>query len=122
MNWLAVAVGGAIGSVLRYMLSLLLNQPNLPYGTWMANGVGSLLIGMFFVWGKQKGIMSPVLYIFLTTGIMGGFTTFSTFSLEVVQFIQSGMWERAFVYSVLSLGVGLVGVFLGIVAGRQFFL
>lgn len=122
MNWLAVAVGGAIGSVLRYMLSLLLNQPNLPYGTWMANGVGSLLIGMFFVWGKQKGIMSPVLYIFLTTGIMGGFTTFSTFSLEVVQFIQSGMWERAFVYSVLSLGVGLVGVFLGIFAGRQFFL
>lgn len=122
MNWLAVAVGGAIGSVFRYGLSLLLNQPNWPYGTWIANGIGSLLIGLFFVWGKQKGIISPVLYVFLATGVMGGFTTFSTFSLEVVQFIQNGMWERAFLYSFLSLAIGLLGVSIGMMVGRQYFL
>lgn len=119
MNWLAVGIGGAIGSMLRYLLSLTLNQNHWPYGTWIANLLGSFLIGFIFVWGREKGILPPVVYTLLVTGMMGGFTTFSSFSLEVVQFIQIGEWERAFVYVLASVVLGLCAVFLGLIVGRQ---
>ncbi len=121
MNLIAVAIGGALGSLFRYLLSLTLNQPNWPYGTWIANVLGSCLIGVFFVWGKEKGLLAPALYLFFVTGMMGGFTTFSTFSLEVIQYLQSGQWERALAYALSSVGVGLAAVYVGILAARQIF-
>ncbi|MGD8191148.1 fluoride efflux transporter CrcB [Brevibacillus ginsengisoli] len=120
MNWLAVAIGGAIGSMLRYLLSLTLNQTSWPYGTWFTNLLGSFLIGFIFVWGREKGLLPPVVYTLLVTGMMGGFTTFSSFSLEVVQYLQTGEWERAFLYVLASVGLGLCAVYLGLVVGRQF--
>jgi CrcB protein len=121
MSWIAVALGGAAGSILRYMLGLAFNQQSWPYGTWLANVLGSFFIGLFFVWGKEKGGLSPELYLLLTTGILGGFTTFSTFSLETVSFFLQGQTVRAIFYTCLSVAVGLLAAYIGIRLGRNLF-
>ncbi|UFJ42257.1 fluoride efflux transporter CrcB [Brevibacillus humidisoli] len=119
MALLAVAVGGAIGSVLRYLIGLWANQPGWPLGTWLANLIGSFLIGLVYVWGKEKGWLSPELYLLLATGVMGGFTTFSTFSLETVSYFLQGMPWRAGLYILTSVGSGLLAVSCGWWLGRQ---
>lgn len=122
MAWLAVAFGGAVGSLLRYAVGLLLNQSGWPFGTWLANVLGSFCIGIFFVWGKEKGGLSPDMYLLLTTGLLGGFTTYSTFSLEVVTFFLQGHVGRAVFYASFSIVLGLIAAFLGISLARQFLL
>lgn len=119
MAWVAVAAGGAFGSLLRYVLSLLANQPGWPAGTWLANVLGSLCIGMLSVWGKERGILSPELYLLFATGVMGGFTTFSTFSLEVVSFWGDGQLLRGIVYALASVIAGLLSCTAGIWIARQ---
>lgn len=119
MAWVAVAVGGAVGSLLRYGLAQLANLPGWPVGTWLANVIGSFAIGVLFVIGKERGGFSPELYLLFTTGMLGGFTTFSTFSLEVVSFWGEGQWLRSFAYALLSIGVGLFSCAAGIWLARQ---
>ncbi|MBO8162605.1 MAG: fluoride efflux transporter CrcB [Brevibacillus sp.] len=119
MAILAVALGGAIGSVLRYLIGVWANQPGWPLGTWLANLSGSFLIGLLYVLGKEKGWLPPDLYLLLATGVMGGFTTFSTFSLEVVTYAAQGLPVRAFLYVLASVGAGLVAAWLGWWVGRQ---
>ncbi|GAA4701630.1 fluoride efflux transporter CrcB [Brevibacillus fulvus] len=121
MAWLAVAAGGAIGSVLRYGLGLLANQPAWPWGTWIVNVLGSFLIGFFMVIGKEQGSWSPQLYLLLTTGMLGGFTTFSTLSLEATTYILQGQWLRGLLYLVSSVALGLAAAWLGIWLARQMF-
>jgi fluoride exporter len=120
MNWIAVAVGGAVGSLLRYALSLVANQPGWPYGTWLVNIVGSFCIGIFAVWGKERGVLSPELYLLFATGLMGGFTTFSTFSLEVVTFWMEGQYSRGIAYVLTSVVASLLSCGAGIWLARQF--
>lgn len=117
--WLAVAAGGAFGSLMRYGLSLVANQPGWPAGTWLANVLGSCLIGMLSVWGKERGILSPEVYLLFATGVMGGFTTFSTFSLEVISFWGDGQIVRGIVYALASVIVGLLSCAAGIWLARQ---
>ncbi|MDF2679064.1 MAG: crcB [Brevibacillus sp.] len=117
--WLAVAVGGALGSMMRYGLSLVANQPGWPVGTWLANVLGSFLIGMLSVWGKERGILSPEIYLLFATGVMGGFTTFSTFSLEVISFWGDGQILRGMMYALLSVVIGLLSCAAGIWMARQ---
>lgn len=119
MSWIAVAAGGAVGSVFRYALALLANQSGWPLGTWLANVIGSFLIGLLAVWGKERGIFSPELYLLFATGVMGGFTTFSTFSLEVVTFWGEGQIGKGLVYLVASVAVGLLSCAAGIWLARQ---
>lgn len=119
MNWIMVAVGGAVGSVLRYALALLANQSGWPLGTWLANVIGSFLIGLFAVWGKERGILSPEAYLLFATGVMGGFTTFSTFSLEVVTFWGEGQIGKGIAYLIASVAVGLLSCAAGIWLARQ---
>ncbi|MFS0553213.1 fluoride efflux transporter CrcB [Brevibacillus sp. 179-C9.3 HS] len=119
MAWIAVAVGGAVGSLGRYLLSLAANQPGWPWGTWVANVSGSLIIGILFVVGKERGFLSPALYLLFATGVMGGFTTFSSFSLEVVSFWGEGQLLRGTMYALLSLGVSLLSCAAGIWLARQ---
>jgi CrcB protein len=120
MGWIAVAVGGAVGSLLRHWLGLVMNQPGWPAGTWLANVLGSFCIGLLYVLGKEKGWLNPELYLLATTGMLGGFTTFSTFSLEVVSFFLEGQVWRAFGYALLSVLVGLLAAAAGIWIGRHF--
>lgn len=121
MNILAVMIGGALGSLSRYGLGLLANQPGIPMGTWIANVTGSFLIGLFFVWGKEKGLLSDTTYLLLTTGLLGGFTTFSSFSLEVITMALQGQWAKAGFYVLASMGVGLFAAYVGVKLGRIWF-
>jgi len=117
MTWIAVALGGAIGSMIRYMLGLAANAGNWPWGTWIANVLGSFCIGFLFVWGKDK--WSPQLYLLFTTGLLGGFTTFSTFSLETVQFFLQGHPWRGLLYVISSVGIGIFAAYAGYWAGKH---
>lgn len=113
MSWLAVAIGGAIGSVVRYALALWANQGTWPYGTWLVNVIGSFCIGLLFTYGKQQQWMSTELYLFFTVGMMGGFTTFSTFSMETVTMLHNGETAKALLYISLSLACALLATAFG---------
>ena len=87
-NILLVAIGGAIGSVCRYLLSGI-NVASWPWGTFAVNILGSLFIGLF-VGLVSKGIVSPEIKLLLVTGFCGGFTTFSTFANESFSMMKAG--------------------------------
>lgn len=116
MMWIAVAAGGAIGSLLRYGLGLLANQPGWPWGTWLANGIGCFLIGLFYIWGKDK--WPEATFLLLTTGLLGGFTMFSAFTLECVQFLLQGDAGKAALYIGASVLTGLLAAYAGLWVGR----
>jgi len=111
---IAVALGGALGSVGRYLIALLvgrISKYDFPYETLAANLIGCLLIGLF--WGYfERAQVSNEFRLFLFTGILGGFTTFSTFARESVQFLKSGEPLHAVTYLLASniFGLTLVGV------------
>ncbi len=116
MVWFAVALGGALGACLRYALSRLLEGASFPYAPLLANVSGSLMIGLLFVWvGGRLGTDHPV-YVFLVVGILGGFTTFSTFSLDAIRLLDGGRYSAFFIYMsttvILSLGAALLGLIL----------
>jgi CrcB protein len=111
---LAVAAGGALGALTRYAAALALAGADLPWGTLAANGLGSLLIGLYagaMVCGRIKP--GPVQRHFVMTGFCGGFTTFSIFSLEIVLLAGAGEAGLALLYFALSVGVWFAGVAAG---------
>ena len=99
----AVVIGGSIGCVIRWILSMRLNAlfPNLPPGTLVVNLVGGFIIGMALAFFVRQPHLDPAWKFFITTGICGGMTTFSTFSAEVVVLLQNGNYAWA-VISVLT--------------------
>lgn len=117
---LAVAAGGAVGAVSRWLLSTRLNGTGFPWGTWTVNIVGSFLIGLLIVYCTSREI-SDVVRNGLLVGALGGFTTFSAFSLETVQFIARGELRVAFVYIVASVLTCIGMAFLGISVARTLF-
>jgi fluoride exporter len=105
MIWLWVAAGSAIGGVLRYGTSAAVSAAlgaRFPWGTFAVNALGSLLIGMLAVWISTRSPAWPARE-FLLIGVLGGFTTFSSFSLEVLQLLQAGDYKSAGAYSGASL-------------------
>jgi len=102
--WLAVALAGAAGSVLRYAIGLALVRVPLgfPTGTLFVNVLGSFLLGIFARWLSAPSF-DPAWRIALTVGFCGGFTTFSTFSAELVSMAQEGRLVRAAAYVVMSI-------------------
>jgi CrcB protein len=113
---LYVGIGGFIGSCLRYLISLhspKLFGTQLPYGTLIVNVVGGILIGFIIDFSIKSGIISPNLRLFLTTGIMGGFTTFSTFSYETINLLNEGSYLLGTLNIGLNLFLSLGGVVLG---------
>jgi fluoride exporter len=120
MSWLAVALGGALGSMLRYGLSLgaaATGGPDWPFGTFAANVLGSFGLGVLFVAGEGHTVLGVDSRLLLGTGAMGGFTTYSTFNLELIRYAQEGMVVRAVAYGaatvVVCLGAALAGIALG---------
>jgi CrcB protein len=101
---LAVAVGGAAGSVLRHATQLWLRGA-FPWGTLAVNLLGSLLIGLCAGWSERQG--AAWVRPWLMTGFLGGFTTFSAFSLENGQLLREGRFLPALLYIVVSVGAGL---------------
>ncbi len=121
MEALAVATGGALGALARWGASVGANRlvdGAFPLGTFLVNLIGSFAIGVAFVWVETTGASLNARY-FLTVGLLGSFTTFSTFSFEALVMVQTGAWLRAAGYLAASVALGVTFVAVGMaVAGR----
>ena len=111
-NLLLVGLGGMIGSMVRYLVMIAFRDFSFPYGTLVVNVVGSFIIGVVAALFVKHSISSEV-RLFLATGICGGFTTFSAFSLENVQLITENRYGAALGYVVVSFTLGIAAVFAG---------
>ncbi len=115
-----VALGGAIGAVLRYVTGIgvvrLVGHQEFPLAIIAVNVVGSFLMGVFVVAAAHRGLthFSP----FVMTGLLGGFTTFSAFSLETVNLVERGAFGQAGLYVALSVGLSVGGLVLGLYLAR----
>lgn len=120
-NYLIVMLGGAIGAAFRYQLSRVaveqLGQV-FPWGTWLANLLGGFLMGVLAGIALHDGKASDPLLLFLGVGVLGGFTTFSAFSLETVQMIQRGELVVAAAYAVSSVAGSVALLFVGLWLAR----
>ncbi len=117
---LQVALGGALGAALRYLTGVAVARlagPGMPLGVLTANVLGCLLMGVFIGLAGQRGLawLNP----FVATGLLGGFTTFSSFSLEAINLMQEGRGGQAVVYVGLSVGAGLGALYLGLLVTRS---
>ncbi|MDX8044713.1 fluoride efflux transporter CrcB [Gracilibacillus sp. S3-1-1] len=112
MNYALVAIGGFIGAILRYMLSLQFNTSKywLPIGTFIANIVGSLLFAFAYLF-YQADFLSNLAWSFIGVGLCGAFTTHSTFNVEVMKLINQQQWKKAFFYLIGSISVSFIIVF-----------
>lgn len=120
---LFIFLGGGLGAILRHYMTLLSHRilgMNYPYGTFIINILGSLFLGFIATWALNKVDFDPNLKLFLTVGIAGGFTTFSTFSYETMTMIKSGQVLASLVYMILSFSVGLAAVYLGAGLAKNF--
>lgn len=112
----AVAVGGAFGAVSRHVLGRIADHlapatfGHFPWHTFFINVMGAFLLGMFAVWYKSHA--QPLWWLLLGTGFCGGFTTFSTFSLETLSLSERGQWGSAVFYSLGSVVLGLLAAWL----------
>ncbi|WP_026755589.1 fluoride efflux transporter CrcB [Sediminibacter sp. Hel_I_10] len=110
-----VFIGGGFGSVLRFLLGKFLNntENGIPYGTFAANILGSLLIGLILGWAAKSETLSANQTLLLATGFCGGFTTFSTFAYENHVFLKTGDFGAFAIYTIASFIVGFLAVFFG---------
>ncbi len=111
----AVGLGAALGALLRWMLALWLNplHEGVPPGTWVANVAGGYMVGLAVAWFAQQPDLAPQWRLFVITGFLGGLTTFSTFSVEVVAPLQQGRLGTALAVVALHLGGSLLATWAG---------
>ena len=122
-NVLLVALGGGLGAALRHgvnLVALRLLGPNFPWGTFTINIAGSLAMGIFIELLARRFSGSEGLRLFVATGILGGFTTFSAFSLDFAVLWQRGEVFPALLYALGSVIVSIVALFLGLWLARSF--
>ena len=114
-NLILVFIGGGFGSVLRFILGKWLNntENGIPYGTFVANIAGSLLIGFILGYAAKNDTLSTQHTLLLATGFCGGFTTFSTFAYENHVFLKSGDFTSFAIYTIFSFIAGFLAVFAG---------
>ena len=104
LNCMFVGIGGAIGSIFRYIIGLIPVKPQsgFPLTTLIINIIGAFCIGLIVALAGRNKNIDPTIILFLKVGFCGGFTTFSTFSLETTGLLQSGSYATAFLYMLLS--------------------
>jgi len=118
MNMLYVAIGGAIGSVARYLMQSFIGRSwggEFPYGTLAVNVSGSLAMGLLIGWlARAMPERAMDLRLFLAVGVLGGYTTFSSFSLDAITLFEEGKWLYMSVYVLASVACSLLGLLAGL--------
>jgi len=122
VKWLLLFVGGGLGASLRFALATWVDTRapvTFPWGTLAVNAAGCFAIGLLATFADEHHVLSPGARLFLIAGVLGGFTTFSTFGLETWTLIEDGALRLAVANAVGSVVVGLVAVIAGVVIARQ---
>jgi CrcB protein len=118
---LLITLGGAIGTALRYFVSLIAARwfgSEFPYGTLIVNLSGAFIIGLVQELGAETLLIPDNMRLFLTTGMMGGLTTYSTFSYETVRLMEANAWSQAWINISVTTVICLSLCFLGMGVGR----
>ncbi len=115
VEFFAVGAGGFIGASLRYFMGSLplFAQVSFPVATLLINFIGAFVIGFVALSAIHFDSLHPAVVLFFKTGLCGGFTTFSTFSLETMELISSGRFSSALIYALLSVALCLCAIYLG---------
>lgn len=119
---LAIAGGGAAGALLRYWISTgvyTLIGRGFPYGTLVVNVMGSLLMGFLYIWLLERVPGGVAMRAFLLIGLLGAFTTFSTFSIETLNLMEAGQFGKALLNTLLSVVLCIAAAALGVMLARQ---
>jgi CrcB protein len=120
-RFILICFGGAVGTGARYLLGGFVARvagPDFPYGTLLINVLGSFLIGVVQQVGLSTLMIPDTVRLVLAVGVMGGFTTYSSFSYETVKLVETGSWSAAGAYVVLTTTLCLVGCVMGLSLGR----
>jgi CrcB protein len=119
-----VGIGGALGSIARYGSGVLVGRiwpTTFPLATMMVNIAGSLAMGLFIGWlARTTPAWQADARLFVAIGVLGGFTTFSSFSLDTVSLIERGEWGQALLYVLLSVVISIAALFAGLLITRGF--
>jgi CrcB protein len=121
-NYLIVILGGGLGAAARYWLTGIVHSRAgsiFPFGTLVVNGLGCFLIGFVMSSFEDRFLLQPSIRVFLTIGILGGFTTFSSFSFETISLLRDGEFLYASTNVFGSIFICLIGTWLGIQLGKM---
>jgi CrcB protein len=121
VRWLAVFVGGGLGATLRYAIGGWVQSAIgsfFPWGTLVVNASGCLAIGVLATLLEERSLLGPSWRLFLLVGLLGGYTTFSSFGLETWRLVEAGDWLRAAANAAASFGIGLGAVVGGVALAR----
>src|SRR5258705_199997 len=124
MRFFLVCLGGAIGTAARYLTALwapTILGTAFPYGTLIVNTVGSFLLAFVMQTSSSTDLFSPTVRAMLTTGVMGGFTTYSTFNYETSEYLREGAWLMATANVFLTVAICLAAGFAGLAVARLIF-
>ncbi len=116
MTWLLIAIGGALGSVARYGVAHaagLWLPTSFPFGTFLVNAVGCAIFGLIAGFGERSGVLTPALRAFCLAGVLGGFTTFSSYSYDSFVLARGGAWALALANAIGQVIVGFAAVAAG---------
>lgn len=113
--WASVFIGGGIGSLLRWLVC---GKIGSHWGVMTVNVLGALIIGAAFQFFALKSGLRPEMKAFVMTGLLGGFTTFSTYMLDFGNLLESERWFEGWLYLLASLGLGICFLFLGLKLGK----
>lgn len=113
MEFLAVGLGGGLGAILRYSLGLITINHAFPFITFLINFSGAVVIGFVTGVSMSKGNLTPNQILFLKVGFCGGYTTFSSFSLEVFTLLEKGQVSLGILYALVSVITCVLGVYIG---------
>ncbi|MGF7184079.1 CrcB protein [Desulfitispora alkaliphila] len=119
LTYLAIGLGGSAGAITRHLLSSLIKKHfshPFPWATWTINISGSFLLGLFVAFNSHY-LISAKVEALLVLGFLSSYTTFSTFSVELLQAIQKGFYRIALLYAITSLTLGMLAAYLGLLLG-----